>query len=88
MAGPANKAGMELASIILRHSLRALSPDRSSCARCHRTPVAGEVMHVFESDAALCSLCLASLPEAERSPVRSERVHVSDRRLPVVPKAA
>jgi hypothetical protein len=79
---------MELASIILRHSLRALGHDRSSCSRCHRTPVPGEVMHVFESDAALCSLCLASLPEAERSPVRCERVHVSDRRLPVVPKAA
>jgi hypothetical protein len=45
-------------------------------------------MHVFESDTVLCSLCVAGLPEAERSPLRSERVHVSDRRIPVVPKAA
>lgn len=79
---------MELASLILRRSLRGLGHDRSSCSRCHRTPVAGEVMHVFESDTALCSLCLARLPEAERSPVRSERVHVTDRRLAVVPRAA
>jgi hypothetical protein len=79
---------MELASLILRRSVRSLGPDRSSCTRCHRTPVAGELMHVFESEAALCSLCLAGLPEAERSPVRSERVHVTDRRIAVVPKAA
>lgn len=50
--------------------------------------MAGELMHVFESDTALCSLCLAQLPEAERSPVRSERVHVTDRPIAVVPKAA
>jgi hypothetical protein len=79
---------MELASLILRRSLGSLSHDRSSCARCRRTPVAGELLHVFESEKQLCSLCLARLPEAERSPLRSERVHVSDRRLSVVPKAA
>jgi hypothetical protein len=79
---------MELASIILRHSLRAVENDRSSCSRCHRTPVAGELMHVFEAGHALCSLCLARLPEPERAPLRSERVHVADRRLAVVPRAA
>jgi hypothetical protein len=79
---------MELASFILRRSLGSRSHDRSSCSRCRRTPVAGELLHLFESDTRLCSLCLARLPEAERSPVRSERVHVSDRRLAVVPKAA
>ncbi|HEY7632196.1 MAG TPA: hypothetical protein VH817_15930 [Thermoleophilaceae bacterium] len=79
---------MELASLILRRSLRALGSDRTSCSRCHRTPVPGELMHVFESDATLCSLCLARLPETERSPVRTERVHVTDRRISVVPRAA
>ena len=79
---------MELASIILRHSVRALGHDRSSCSRCRRTPVAGEVVHVFETGKALCSLCLARLPEPERAPLRSERVHVADRPLAVIPKAA
>jgi hypothetical protein len=79
---------MELASLILRRSLHALAHDRSSCSRCHRTPVPGELMHVFESDTALCSLCLARLPEAERSPLHSERVHVTDRRLAIVSRAA
>jgi hypothetical protein len=45
-------------------------------------------MHVFESDTTLCSLCLAHLPETERSPLRTERVHVTDRRISVVPRAA
>jgi hypothetical protein len=79
---------MELASLILRRSLGALGTDRSACSRCHRTPVAGELMHVFESSKVLCSLCLATLPEAERSPVRSERVHVGERRIAAVPRAA
>jgi len=79
---------MELASIILRRSIGALGHSRSSCASCRRTPVAGELMHVFESERLLCSLCLAHLPEGERAPLRSERVHVGERRIAVIPKAA
>jgi hypothetical protein len=78
---------MELASIILRRSLRALGSDRSSCDRCRRTPVAGELLHLFESGRVLCSLCVARLPESERPP-RTERVHVGERRIAAVPKAA
>lgn len=87
-AGSGEDLAMELASIILRRSLGALGTNRSSCSSCRRTPVAGELMHVFESDRVLCSLCLAHLPEEERAPLRSERVHVSERRIAVVPKAA
>ena len=85
---PPNTRGVELASLILRRSLRGLGTGRDSCSGCRRVPVAGELLHVFESGERLCSLCLSALPEPERSPVRSERVHVGDRRLPVVPKAA
>ena len=45
-------------------------------------------MHVFESDTLLCTLCLARLPEDERDPLRTERVHATDRPLAVVPVAA
>lgn len=79
---------MELASLILRRSLSALGHDHSSCSRCRRTPVAGELIHVFASEKKLCALCLARLPEGERDPLRSERVHAADRRIAVVPKAA
>ena len=74
--------------MILRRSLGALRHDRSSCSRCRRTPVAGELLHVFETGVLLCSLCLATLPEDERSPLRSERVHAGERRIAAVPKAA
>jgi hypothetical protein len=79
---------MELASLILRRSLGAVGTGRDCCSRCRRTPVAGELMHTFESGAVLCSLCLARLPEDERAPLRSERVHVADRPLAVMPRAA
>jgi len=78
----------DLASLILRSSLGALRNHRSSCSSCRRTPVAGELLHVFESGTELCSLCLAGLPEDERVPLRSERVHAGERRLAVIPRAA
>jgi hypothetical protein len=78
----------DLASLILRSSLGALRHHRSSCSGCRRTPVAGELLHVFESGSELCSLCLADLPESKRVPLRSERVHAGERRLSVMPRAA
>jgi hypothetical protein len=36
----------------------------------------------------LCDLCFARLPEDRRRAVRTERVHASERRLSVVPRAA
>jgi hypothetical protein len=78
----------DLASMILRSSLGALAHHRASCTKCRRTPLAGELLHVFRSGEKLCSLCLAKLPEDKRSPLRSERVHAGERRLSVMPRAA
>jgi hypothetical protein len=78
----------DLASMILRSSLGALAHDSASCAKCRRTPLPGELLHVFGSGEELCSLCLAELPEEKRAPLRSERVHVAERRLAVMPRAA
>jgi hypothetical protein len=78
----------ELASMILRSSLDALGHHRSTCTGCHRTPLAGELLHVFGSGETLCALCLAQLPEAERLPLHSERVHAGERRLSVIHRAA
>jgi hypothetical protein len=36
----------------------------------------------------LCELCFAALPEESRLAVRSERVHASERRIAVMPRAA
>jgi hypothetical protein len=78
----------DLASILVRSSIGALLPSGAECGDCRRTPLAGERMHEVHGGRTLCDLCFASLPEESRVAVRTERVHVSERRLAVVPRAA
>jgi hypothetical protein len=78
----------DLAAMLLRRSVRSLSSSTASCAGCRRTPLPGERVHELDSGRLVCELCFAALPEEGRTAVRSERVHASDRRLEVVPKAA
>jgi hypothetical protein len=87
-AGEVGRVARELASIILRQSVGASRADERRCASCRRTPLVGELMHVLASERTVCSLCLGRVPEDEREPVRSERVHASERRLAVVQRAA
>jgi hypothetical protein len=51
-------------------------------------PLAGELMHELESHRVVCQLCLVRLPESKRATIASQRVHVSERPLAVVPRAA
>jgi hypothetical protein len=78
----------DLAGMLLRRSLRALPPGAPRCADCRRIPLPGERVHELDSGRTLCDLCFAALPEECRLAVRTERVHASERRLEVVPKAA
>jgi hypothetical protein len=75
-------------SSILRLRARARDADRASCSHCSRTPLAGEMLHELESHRMVCQLCLSALPEAKRATIGSERVHVSEKPLSVVPRAA
>ena len=74
--------------MLMQRSIDSLASGEACCTECRRTPLAGERLHELESGGLLCELCLAALPEEERLAVRSQRVHASDRRLAVVPKAA
>jgi hypothetical protein len=78
----------DLASQLLRKSLGAMAGERPCCSRCRRTPLPGELVHEFERGHLLCTLCVARLPESEREPLRSERVHAAERKLAVMPRAA
>jgi hypothetical protein len=78
----------DLASILVRSSIGTLSRSQASCESCRRTPLAGERMHELDGGRTLCDLCFAGLPEEHRVAVRTERVHASERRLAVVPRAA
>jgi hypothetical protein len=78
----------DLARILLRKGVGSMTSDRTKCSKCRRTPLPGELLHVLETGRSVCSLCLRELPATEQNPVRSERVHASERRLAVVPRAA
>lgn len=74
--------------MLVRSSIGTLAPTDASCSGCHRTPLPGERVHELAGGRNLCDLCFASLPEEHRLAVRTERVHASERRLAVVPRAA
>jgi hypothetical protein len=78
----------ELAAFLVRTSIGTLTSPDASCGQCRRTPLAGERLHELDGGPVLCDLCFAGLPEERRLAVRTERVHASERRLEVGPRAA
>ncbi|MBV9212725.1 MAG: hypothetical protein JOZ25_03665 [Actinobacteria bacterium] len=76
----------EISSVLFRTSVRALTSHR--CSRCRRTPLVGELVHELESGQHVCTLCVGRVPANQGGPVRSERIHASERRLLVGPRAA
>lgn len=78
----------DLASFLMRTSIATLASSDLSCGECRRTPLAGERLHELDGGRMLCDLCFARLPERDRTAVRTERVHASERRLAVVRRAA
>jgi hypothetical protein len=78
----------DLHETLLRNSVASVEADREGCSKCERIPLSGELMHDLEDGRHLCSLCLKSVPEAQREALRSERVHVLPRRLAVVRRRA
>ncbi len=78
----------DLGSILLRHSVGSLDSGQSRCAACRRTPLVGERLHEMDTGRKLCDLCLSDVPEADRHPVRTERIHAGERQLAVAPRAA
>jgi hypothetical protein len=79
----------EIASILLRNRLGALTGDGPRCSHCERSPLVGEHIHELGSGRQVCSLCIESLSASEGEPVSSELVRSGERRLAVVqPRAA
>ena len=78
----------DLASMLVRKSLRSSVVIADQCSACKRTPLPGEGLHEMDTGRIVCDLCLAEIPEEDRRAVRSERVRAGERPLAVVPKAA
>ena len=74
--------------VLRRARLGGEADHQPRCSRCGRMPLIGELLHVFEGERSLCSLCLESVPETQREPLRQERVRPGDRHLRVAPRAA
>jgi hypothetical protein len=61
---------------LLRKALFALGAGQSRCVDCHRTPLTGERVHVYEDGRLVCELCR---PRRREEPIRCERVHGPER---------
>jgi hypothetical protein len=64
--------GPDLERQLLRRSVMALAAGRDRCDGCHRTPLTGERVHVYDGGRVLCERCRRERREA---PLRSEAVH-------------
>lgn len=62
----------ELERHLLRRGVLALAAGRDCCDGCHRTPLVGEKVHVYDGGRTLCELCRRERREA---PLRSESVY-------------
>jgi hypothetical protein len=71
---------------LLRHSVGALTARRHGCVHCHRTPLVGELVHLY-GDRLVCELCRHRHREP---PARTERVRSPehDRAVRARPRAA
>ena len=71
---------------LLRHSVGALGARRHGCVDCHRTPLVGELVHIY-GERLVCALCRSRHREA---PVRTEVVRspVHDLAVRSRPRAA
>jgi hypothetical protein len=78
----------DLAAILLRKSVGALSSGRTHCSSCRRTPLVGERLHETDAGRQLCDLCLLDAPGAQSHVIGVHRVHASERQLPVGPRIA
>ncbi len=78
----------DLAGLLLRRSVGSLDSGRARCCNCHRTPLIGERLHETDEGRRFCDLCVDFVPECDRSGVRIERVHASERHISVAPRAA
>jgi hypothetical protein len=60
---------------LLRRGVGALVAGRCRCGSCHRTPLVGEHVHLYEGGRLLCDLCRRARREA---PASSRRVRSAE----------
>ena len=81
---------LPLERALLRRSMGEHEDQRDRCVYCYRTPLTGEVVHVYAGaggDRLVCELCR---PLRREAPARSLLMHAPehDRSVRVTPRAA
>jgi len=81
---------LPLERALLRRSMGAHEDQRDRCVHCHRTPLTGEVVHVYavaSGERLVCELCR---PLRRETPARSLLMHAPehDRSVRVTRRAA
>ncbi len=74
----ATPAGPALEKVLLRRSVGEQQAHRHRCVHCHRTPLTGEVVHLYAAaagDRLVCDLCR---PLRREAPARSELMHAPE----------
>lgn len=68
----------EIEAALLRASVGALTASRHTCRHCHRTPLVGERVHLYESRNRTDIVCELCRPLHTAPPDRTELVHSSE----------
>lgn len=63
---------------LLRSSVGSLDSGRPRCMHCHRIPLVGELVHVYDARPGECHVCELCRPLHREPPARSELVHSSE----------
>jgi hypothetical protein len=67
-----------LEKALLRRSVGEHEAQRHRCVHCHRTPLTGEVVHVYATAAGERLVCELCRPLRRQEPVRSELMHAPE----------
>jgi hypothetical protein len=67
-----------LGRALLRRSVGEQQANRHRCAHCDRTPLTGEVVHVYATVAGERLVCDLCRPLRREAPARSELMHAPD----------
>jgi hypothetical protein len=67
-----------LEQALLRRSVDESLAHRHRCVHCHRTPLTGEMVHVYATVADERLVCELCRPLRREPPVRSELMHAPD----------
>ena len=67
-----------LGRVLLRRSVGELDAHRHRCAHCQRTPLTGEIVHVYAVAAGERLVCELCRPLRREAPARSQLMHAPE----------